>query len=85
MPSARTRLPTVGCRRMAVGDEVNSHPLDDLPADVGHLLELVYSLIMVAMCVEIWHQPKVIDSAWGSLDRVADPVSPGGMERRQRL
>jgi hypothetical protein len=45
----------------------------------------VYSLIMVAMCVEIWHQPKVIDSAWGSLDRVADPVSPGGMERRQRL
>jgi hypothetical protein len=49
-------------------------PLADLPVDVGHLLELVYSLIMVAMCVEIWHQPKVIDSAWGHLDRIGDPV-----------
>ena len=38
-------------------------PLDDLPDDATRLLQLVYSTIMVAMCVEIWHQPKVIDSA----------------------
>jgi hypothetical protein len=28
---------------------------------------------MVAMCVEIWHQPKVIDSAYAELDRIGDP------------
>ena len=38
-------------------------PLDDLPDDARHLLQLVHSIVMVAMCVEIWHQPKVIDGA----------------------
>jgi hypothetical protein len=49
-------------------------PLDDLPDDARHLLELVYSIIMVSMCVEIWHQPRVIDGADARIDRVADPV-----------
>ncbi len=47
-------------------------PLDDLPDDARHLLELVHSIVMVAMCVEIWHQPKVIDGGDAVLDRVAE-------------
>ncbi|NJS15426.1 MAG: hypothetical protein HC788_13510 [Sphingopyxis sp.] len=34
-------------------------PLDDVPEDAQRLLQLVYSTIMVAMCIEIWHQPNV--------------------------
>ncbi|MBL7501496.1 hypothetical protein I6A84_38840 [Frankia sp. CNm7] len=49
-------------------------PLDGLPDDAHHLLQLVHSLIMVAMCVEIWHQPNVIDGADAVLDRVAEPL-----------
>ena len=49
-------------------------PLDDLPDDARHLLQLVYSIVIVAMCVEIWHQPKVIDGADAQLDRVGEPL-----------
>jgi hypothetical protein len=54
-------------------DYCDKFSLHDLPDDVNHLLQLVYSTIMVAMCVEIWHQPKVIDSAYAQLDRVGGP------------
>jgi hypothetical protein len=40
----------------------------------GNMLQLVYSLIMVAMCVEIWHQPNVIDAADAQLDRIGEPL-----------
>lgn len=48
-------------------------PLVSLPDDVRRLLELVHSTIMVAMCVEIWHQPRVVDGAYAVIDRVAEP------------
>jgi hypothetical protein len=48
-------------------------PLDDMPDDVRQLLQLVYSTIMVAMCIEIWHQPKVIHGADARLDRTGEP------------
>ena len=48
--------------------------LDDLPADARHLLQLVHSIVMVAMCVEIWHQPNVIDGADAELRRIAEPL-----------
>jgi len=48
-------------------------PLDDLPDDARHLLQLVHSIVMVAMCVEIWYQPKVINSAAAVLDRIGEP------------
>jgi hypothetical protein len=47
--------------------------LHDLPDDARHLLQLMYSLIMVAMYVEIWHQPRVIDGADAALYRVGEP------------
>ena len=51
----------------------DAFPLDDLPDDADRLLQLAYSTIMVAMCVEIWHQPRVIDAAYAQLHRIGDP------------
>ena len=44
-------------------DYCDKFPLDDLPDDARRLLELVHSLVMVSMAVEIWHQPRPVDSA----------------------
>ena len=49
-------------------------PLDDLPDDVLHLLQLVYSLIMVAMAVEIMHQPAPVDAADAVMIRTGEPI-----------
>jgi hypothetical protein len=48
--------------------------LDELPEDALNLLHLIYSLVMVAMAVEIFGQPKPTDSADAVLDRVGEPV-----------
>jgi hypothetical protein len=55
-------------------DYCDKFPLDDLPADAERLLELVHSLVMVSMAVEIWHQPRPVDSADAYLDRVVEPL-----------
>ena len=52
----------------------NKLPLDDLPADATNLLRLIYSLVMVSMAVEIFHQPKTIDAADAVLDRIREPL-----------
>ena len=49
-------------------------PLDDLPPEVLNLLHLVYSVVMVSMAIEVFGQPKTIDSADATLDRVAEPT-----------
>jgi hypothetical protein len=54
-------------------DYCDRFPLDDLPDDATRLLRLVYSLVMVAMAVEIWHQPRPVDSADAVLERVHEP------------
>ncbi|MFI6365165.1 hypothetical protein ACIBG0_20680 [Nocardia sp. NPDC050630] len=48
-------------------------PLDDLPDDAIQLLRMVYSLVTVAMAIEIFKQPKPVDSADAELERVAEP------------
>ena len=50
-------------------------PLDDLPEDSQYLLQLVHSLMLVSFPVEVWFQPKPIDSADACLDRVMEPPS----------
>jgi hypothetical protein len=52
----------------------NTFPLDDLPADVENLLRLIYSLVMVSMAIEVFGQPKTIDSADAVLDRIREPA-----------
>ena len=52
----------------------DKYRLDDLPEDVLNLLHLIYSLIMVAMSVEIMHQPKPVDAADAVMIRTGGPV-----------
>jgi hypothetical protein len=49
-------------------------PLDELPEDALRLLWLVYSLVMISMSIEIFHQPKAVDAADAELHRVKEPV-----------
>lgn len=49
-------------------------PLDDLPDDALHLLHLIYSLIMVAMSVEVMHQIKPTDAADAVMTRISEPA-----------
>src|ERR1700742_3409882 len=51
-------------------DYCDKFPLDGLPDDVLNLLHLIYSLVMVAMAVEIFGQTKPTDSADAVMDRV---------------
>jgi hypothetical protein len=55
-------------------DYCDKFPLDDLPEDATNLLHLIYSLVMVAMAVEVFGQPKPTDSADAVLDRIGAPV-----------
>jgi hypothetical protein len=48
-------------------------PLDDMPAEVERLLQLLYSLLMVSYAVEVWKQPEVINSGSARIDRVLEP------------
>ena len=49
-------------------------PLDDIPEDALHLLRLIYSLIMVAMAVEVMRQPRPTDAADAIMIRISEPV-----------
>jgi hypothetical protein len=51
----------------------DAHPLDDLPVEVEHLLQLVYSVTQAAMAVEIFGQPRTVDAADAVLHRVEEP------------
>ena len=55
-------------------DYCDKFPLDDLPEDALHLLYLIYSLIMVSMPVEVWHQARVVDAGEAYFDRSVEPV-----------
>jgi hypothetical protein len=48
--------------------------LDDLPDDALNLLHLIYSVIMVAMAVEVMHQPAPTDAADAVMIRTDEPV-----------
>ncbi|MEH3133661.1 MAG: hypothetical protein PGN30_01545 [Mycolicibacterium neoaurum] len=48
--------------------------LDDMPEDVLHLMQLLYSMVTVSFPVECWKQPRVPDSGATSLDCVYEPV-----------
>jgi len=49
-------------------------PLDDLPDDALNLLHMIYSLIMVAMAVEVMHQSAPTDAADAVIIRTDEPV-----------
>jgi hypothetical protein len=51
----------------------DQYPLDDLPPEVERLLQLIHCLVLVAMAVEIFGQPKTVDAADAVLHRVKEP------------
>jgi hypothetical protein len=55
-------------------DYCDKFPLEDMPDDALNLLHLIYSLVMVAMAVEIFKQPKPTDSADAVITRISEPV-----------
>ena len=48
--------------------------LDSLPEDALNLLHMIYSLIMVAMSVEIMHQPIPVSAADAVMIRTVEPM-----------
>jgi hypothetical protein len=61
-------------RLEAAIEHCDGFPLETLPPDVERLLQLVYSVVMVAMAVEIFGQPKTVDAADAVLHRVKEPL-----------
>jgi hypothetical protein len=55
-------------------DYCDKFPLDGLPDDALNLLYLIYSLVMVAMAVEIMHQPAPVDGADAVMIRTGAPT-----------
>ncbi|MDZ7883547.1 MAG: hypothetical protein U5N53_11825 [Mycobacterium sp.] len=55
-------------------DYCDKFPLDDLPEDATNLLHLIYSLVMVAMAIEIMHQPAPVDAADAVMIRTGEPT-----------
>jgi hypothetical protein len=55
-------------------DYCDKFPLDDLPDDALQLLYLIYSLIMVSMPIEVWHQARVVDAGEAYFDRSVEPI-----------
>lgn len=55
-------------------DYCDKFGLDALPDDALNLLYLIYSLVMVAMAVEIMHQPAPVDAADAVMIRTGGPV-----------
>ncbi|MFY2859884.1 hypothetical protein ACOJVU_08795 [Mycobacterium sp. THU-M104] len=55
-------------------DYCDKFPLDGLPDDTLNLLHLIYSLVMVAMSVEIMHQPAPVCAADAVMTRTVEPT-----------
>ncbi|EFG74694.1 hypothetical protein HMPREF0591_5412 [Mycobacterium parascrofulaceum ATCC BAA-614] len=55
-------------------DYCDKFPLDELPDDALNLLHMIYSLIMVAMAVEIMHQPAPVNAADAVMIRTVEPT-----------
>jgi hypothetical protein len=52
---------------------LDKYSLHDLPDQELNLLHLVYSLVMVSLPVEVWNQPRVIDTGTAYFDRYLEP------------
>ncbi|GLE52255.1 hypothetical protein ATCCBAA256_18230 [Mycobacterium montefiorense] len=55
-------------------DYCDKFTLEDLPDDALNLLHMIYSLIMVAMAVEVMHQPVPTDAADAVMIRTVEPA-----------
>jgi hypothetical protein len=49
-------------------------PLDEMPDDAKALMHLMQSLVMVSFPIEVWKQPRVLDSGATYIQLVKEPV-----------
>jgi hypothetical protein len=49
-------------------------PLNEMPDDAKALMHLMQSLVMVSFPVEVWKQPRVLDSGAAYIDLIKEPV-----------
>jgi hypothetical protein len=54
-------------------DYCDKFSLDELPGEATRLLQLIYSLIMVSMSVEVFHQVRTVNAADAVMPRTKDP------------
>jgi hypothetical protein len=47
--------------------------LEDLPDDVGRLLQLLSSLALVSYPIEVWHQLLPVNTGSARIDRIREP------------
>ncbi len=50
-------------------------PLHDMPDDAKRLMHLMQSVVMVSFPVEVWKQPRVLDSGAAWVELVREPVA----------
>ncbi|GAB90673.1 hypothetical protein [Gordonia rhizosphera] len=74
MPEMQTFYDAAFPRLEEAIDHCDKFALDDLPDDALNLLRLIYSVVMVAMSVEIMHQPAPVDAADAVMDRISAPM-----------
>jgi hypothetical protein len=53
---------------------LDKFPIDDMPDDAVHLLQLVYSFVVVSFPVELWRQQYPPDTLGTSFDRYVEPL-----------
>jgi hypothetical protein len=49
-------------------------PLNEMPDDAKSLMHLMQSLVMVSFPVEVWKQPRVLDSGAAYIQITKEPV-----------
>jgi hypothetical protein len=53
---------------------LDRYSLEDLPPEALHLMQLLFSMIMVSFPVECWREPRVPDSGAAKIDCIVEPV-----------
>jgi hypothetical protein len=61
-------------RLEAAIDHCDQFPLDDLPDDALHLLQLLLAYVTVTYAVEVWLQPDVVNAGAASIERYLEPA-----------
>jgi hypothetical protein len=49
-------------------------PLHDMPDDAKRLMHLMQSVVMVSFPIEVWKQPRVLDSGAAWVEIIKEPV-----------
>ena len=74
MPEMQALYDATTRRAEAAMKYLDQYPLEDLPPAALHLMQLLYSMIMVSFPVECWRDPRVPDSGAARIDCLVEPI-----------